>query len=45
MELVLSVFAVPVFFVVLYMAARFIFTAYFKTRSDFEKRNNQNGKN
>jgi len=30
-------------FVLLYVAARFIFTAYFKTRSDFERKT-QNGK-
>ena len=29
--------------VLLYMAARFIFTAYFKTKQDFERKN-QNGK-
>jgi len=37
------VLLIPVVFVVLYTVARLVFAAYFKTRADFE-RNNQNGK-
>jgi hypothetical protein len=41
MDWVLYVLAAPVVLVVLYIAARFIFVAYFKSRDDFEKRNKQ----
>jgi hypothetical protein len=43
MEKVLYVLAVPVFCVVVYVAARFVFAAYFKSRSEFEKEQ-RNGK-
>lgn len=38
MEVVLYVLAVPVACIIIYVVARFIFVAYFKTKTDFERK-------
>ena len=44
MEIVLVLFAVPVFLVVVYMVVRFGSTAFFKAKAEYERQNNHGKK-